>query len=124
MFKLFMQTIQLSVRSVKKTFKSKNGLLYHRGKVHNIIKFTCNLCNKQLDSSSHLTRHIKMVHSKIKPYQCHLCEKGFGEKHELKTHVEAVHQKLKPYICTVCIDKKFSLKSNLKAHIRRYHEGK
>ena len=52
-------------------------------------------------------------------YVCKFCNKGWSAPALLKRHMR-VHTGEKPFFCTKC-DLRFSLKSNLLKHFRRYH---
>ena len=54
--------------------------------------FPCTNCEKQFKRSEHLKRHIRSVHSNIRPYECKYCDKKFSRldnlAQHLKTHVK------------------------------------
>ena len=82
-------------------------------------KLTCYLCNKSFSRKEHLTRHLKSVHFKEKPYQCPHCEKRFAEKSNLKRHVRT-HTGEKSHPCFLC-KKSFTRNDSLKKHVQEVH---
>ncbi|XP_015783927.1 zinc finger and BTB domain-containing protein 24 [Tetranychus urticae] len=52
-------------------------------------------------------------------FRCQTCGKGFTLKGNLKTHVRSVHSDEKPYVCGIC-GRDFSLKGNMNTHMRTH----
>lgn len=52
-------------------------------------------CTKQFKRSEHLKRHIRSVHSNIRPFHCRFCEKKFSRSDNLAQHLKT-HYRLNP----------------------------
>ncbi|KAG7664491.1 MSN4 [[Candida] subhashii] len=50
--------------------------------------FPCAECDKQFKRSEHLKRHIRSVHSNIRPFHCKYCEKKFSRSDNLAQHLK------------------------------------
>ena len=50
-------------------------------------------CNKSFSTSYNLSKHVKVVHLKIKSFRCPRCGRDFGYKHTLRNHL-SLHVKL------------------------------
>lgn len=50
--------------------------------------FPCSECDKQFKRTEHLKRHIRSVHSNIRPYHCHYCERKFSRLDNLAQHIK------------------------------------
>lgn len=50
--------------------------------------FPCTECEKQFKRSEHLKRHIRSVHSNIRPFHCKYCEKKFSRSDNLAQHLK------------------------------------
>ncbi|KAK6459419.1 uncharacterized protein RJT20DRAFT_132553 [Scheffersomyces xylosifermentans] len=50
--------------------------------------FSCSECDKQFKRSEHLKRHIRSVHSNIRPFHCKYCEKKFSRSDNLAQHLK------------------------------------
>ena len=58
----------------------------------------------------------------VKNHKCETCGKVFSLKGNLKKHLKHVHKGIKAYKCYIC-SRTFSQKGNLKIHISSVHEG-
>ena len=56
-------------------------------------KPACSVCGKILSSHASLTRHVKSVHTKERPFKCCLCAKDFVDKYERNRHMKRYHNK-------------------------------
>ncbi|CAG9334401.1 unnamed protein product [Blepharisma stoltei] len=77
-------------------------------------KFTCNICEKLLSSSSALSLH-QQTHAMHKQWQCEVCNKEFSQKAKLVEH-QFRHSGTFPFCCEQC-DKGFYQKDRLKTHL-------
>lgn len=50
--------------------------------------FSCPECDKEFKRTEHLKRHIRSVHSNIRPYHCHYCERKFSRLDNLAQHIK------------------------------------
>ncbi|XP_062243436.1 uncharacterized protein LOC133953522 [Platichthys flesus] len=105
----------------EKTFPDAKGLSRHsqvhsNGKIH-----ICKICGKGFDYSFTLTKHVQMVHEKIKPFVCQLCNKSFFIKQHVEDHIRKTHTGEKPFQCDLC-EKRFPRKVELDVHLR-WHRG-
>ena len=66
----------------------------------------CNLCGKNFNSKSNLSRHLKSLHLQIDKKDCESCNKTFSDAHTLKRHIAIVHEKKGITKCELC-DKNF-----------------
>ena len=98
----------------------KSNLLRHNWTVHKkeASKIKCDLCDYFAFHKSHLKRHKRGVHDKIKE---HVCECGFAtaRKHNLTKHKMVVHLGYKKFKCNACefaaTDKRV-LQNHMKLH--------
>ncbi|XP_008295267.1 probable GPI-anchored adhesin-like protein PGA55 [Stegastes partitus] len=97
-----------------KSFK-RHGRVHRNGRIH-----ICQHCGKGFVYRFGLTKHLQMVHSKIKPFICQVCNKGFFTKRDVEVHVR-IHTGEKPFHCNHC-DKKFTRRVELNVHLR-WHNG-
>ena len=85
-------------------------------------EYQCNLCPKTSLMRSHMKRHIKGVHSKIKDQECDQCEYAAADKGTLSQHKLTMHKSgYKKFKCDTCpytTNKKY----NLKMHIDGVHK--
>ena len=44
-----------------------------------------------------LDKHVRLVHTKERPFSCHLCDSRFGQKVHLERHMNGVHMKDRPH---------------------------
>ena len=62
----------------------------HLEKVH--MGYKCYLCDKELNSSTGLIRHVNNVHSDVLSHKCTFCDKEFGPYYDLRKHTIAEHK--------------------------------
>jgi len=82
--------------------------------------FTCEQCNKNFTSKSHLSAHIGNNCSDGADRQCPYCGKQFRSVATLENH-KRVHTREKPFTCELC-GKAFRTKGNLLEH-KRVHNN-
>ncbi|XP_052896886.1 zinc finger protein 846 [Anopheles moucheti] len=61
----------------------------------------CNICKHMFSNSKILSKHIKTVHLKIKPFVCNVCGYKCARKATLNIHIRQ-HSGLKPLTCKSC----------------------
>ena len=87
--------------------------------------FKCESCVYKTNYKSHLNRHIKAVHNKIKDVICsyNLCNYKCLSKSHLKRHIKQVHAQIKDFKCNYNLcDYKCSTNDDLKKHAKHAHE--
>ena len=99
------------------SFQNENNLTEH-----GLEKHVCDICCKKFKQTSHLRRHIKDVHEKIKDFMCDYCSKRFKNNAAVKRHQEDVHTQNKKWLCDQC-NKRFSSKQTLQNHNRQFHKS-
>ena len=84
----------------------------------------CPLCNRAFVQKSTLTRHIRIVHEKLKPYSCKICKHSFSTKDNIYMHTLRKHpsSNLKPFSCEICIQS-FYNEEALRRHKRKHKKG-
>ena len=80
----------------------------------------CEFCDYKCPKKDRLSRHVRNVHFKEKPYFCHLCEASFGRKDKLKRHLATVHSSDKPFKCDFCPHSS-GRKDKIREHIQSVH---
>ncbi|XP_067354311.1 uncharacterized protein [Channa argus] len=103
-----------------KSFPDSKGLKRH-GRVHRNGRIhVCQQCGKGFVYRFGLTKHLQMVHGRLKPFVCQICNKGFYAKRDVEAHIR-IHTGEKPFHCNLC-DKKFTRRVELNVHLR-WHNG-
>ncbi|KAH8295666.1 hypothetical protein KR018_002569 [Drosophila ironensis] len=81
---------------------------------------TCEICNRKFVNGKTLSKHVKTVHNKIKPFICNVCGKKTARKASLIIHMRQ-HTGEKPLQCGQC---KFSTRDPSVLHKHRQrHSG-
>ncbi|XP_059184913.1 mucin-2 isoform X2 [Centropristis striata] len=93
----------------------RHGRVHRNGRIH-----ICPECGKGFVYRFGLTKHLQMVHTRIKPFICQICNKGFFSKRDVEAHIR-MHTGEKPFHCNLC-DKKFARRVELNVHLR-WHNG-
>ena len=87
-----------------------------------ISTFNCHLCENRFIKGSDLVKHMLAEHLMVK-YTCQLCQKDCGNPRALTLHYNNLHPQQKvDYKCHICIGTKtYSRLSNLEEHYLRFH---
>lgn len=51
----------------------------------------CNECKKGFATVGSYTRHLRMIHYKLKPLSCQVCHHAFYQRSDLKKHIQRQH---------------------------------
>ncbi len=122
------ETFRFLCESCGKSFKSPDGLSYHKALNHPLEEgceppppLSCSECRKCFANQIQLKVHLKNSHQRAKSvYTCTNCipPSTFERKDVFKNHL-ALHEGAKPFTCHIC-DKNFSSRSNLQSHSRTH----
>ena len=101
-----------------KTFSFRENMLRHLRQVHTDLKpFGCKQCKRYFGDSSNLQRHIRMVHLKTR-IPCQICQRSCLDRGDLSRHITEKHAK--PLMCQACkID--FQSLYGLNVHLNKVH---
>ncbi|EDW79318.1 uncharacterized protein Dwil_GK25365 [Drosophila willistoni] len=80
---------------------------------------TCEICSRKFVNGKTLSKHVKTVHNKIKPFICNVCGKKTARKASLIIHMRQ-HTGEKPLHCEQC---KFSTRDPSVLHKHRQRHG-
>ncbi|KAH8327635.1 hypothetical protein KR074_005814 [Drosophila pseudoananassae] len=80
---------------------------------------TCEICSRKFVNGKTLSKHVKTVHNKIKPFICNVCGKKTARKASLIIHMRQ-HTGEKPLQCGAC---KFSTRDPSVLHKHRQRHG-
>ena len=100
-----------------KVFQHRGSYNSHKDSVHD--KNTCSICSKVISGKRNLRRHIRQVHTDVRPYKCDECNQSFGDRGNLKRHEKSKHLKLRDQ-CPQC-EISCSV-GTLQRHIRTFHK--
>ncbi|XP_018336364.1 zinc finger protein 808-like [Agrilus planipennis] len=104
----------------KTKYKSSLQLANHK-RYHSTEKVhMCSFCGRGFTQKKDMLNHEKL-HSDRRDVQCEMCPKRFHTKNYLRSHILVVHtdRSLWKYTCPYC-GRKYAMKSNIDAHIRRH----
>lgn len=79
---------------------------------------TCEICERKFVNGKTLSKHVKSVHLKIKPFICNVCGFKCSRKSVLEVHSRQ-HKKEKPLECNICQFKTRD-QSSLQTHKKRH----
>lgn len=57
------------------------------------VKKYCADCNRSFATVGSYTRHLRMIHYKLRPLNCEICGHAFYQRSDLKKHVQRQHQR-------------------------------
>ncbi|CDQ63770.1 unnamed protein product [Oncorhynchus mykiss] len=63
---------------------------------------SCSQCGKRFKQKGHFQRHMRAVHSNVRPYCCPQCRKCFAQGYDLARHQLRVVVGPPPYSCSTC----------------------
>ena len=86
---------KLTAAKAERTFYEQND------SVRKDKKFKCEQCPYAAGYSSHIKRHIKVVHEKIRDYICGECDYTASKKINLMRHVKEVHEKVRDLVSDI-----------------------
>ena len=82
--------------------------------------WTCRVCSSEHRHPSHLQRHFRETHMRIKQHTCPLCGRMFSRKANMEGHMWRMHAE-DAFLCRAC-SKGFGTKKDLEDH-RCAHSG-
>ena len=106
---------------------TKKELRTHNAEAHEKTlekeeKRSCSQCDYQTEwGKSHLDRHIRAIHDRIKDFQCPFCEISCSQKGNLRLHIDQVHKNIRKFSCEQC-DYKSNFKYDIAKHKKSVHE--
>ena len=80
----------------------------------------CEFCEYKCAKKDRLSRHVRTVHFKDKPYGCLVCDACFGRKDKMKRHMATVHSQERPFKCPYCPHSS-GRKDKIKEHVQSVH---
>ena len=91
-------------------FVNKYALTKHQKDTDHVVKFNCELCDKQFKTKSIMQIHKARIHSDATPYKCGKCEKRFKDagscrRHEANDSVHIRNESMKnnpSLMCNIC----------------------
>uniref|UniRef100_A0A8W7P1R9 C2H2-type domain-containing protein n=1 Tax=Anopheles coluzzii TaxID=1518534 RepID=A0A8W7P1R9_ANOCL len=107
------------------TFRDRASLEWHRNYHRSLnqspkARYTCDVCRKECNSSSHLHLHRK-IHLEHKPYPCtYGCNRSFSSSGNRQKHVARMHTHEKKFHCAQC-GESFIYARQLHTHRERKH---
>lgn len=106
------------LRPVKKVATTKPTKEFSLPKTKYYSEKTCEICERKFVNGKTLSKHVKSVHLKIKPFICNVCGFKCSRKSVLEIHVRQ-HKGEKPLACNIC---PFQTRdqSSLKQHKKRH----
>lgn len=123
--------VDVQVMDRAKTFSQKT--LLDTTKMEFAVRLTCQLCSKELQSSTKLTKHYAKKHQIVRKFECDHCGWRSIRKENLASHITCKHlintfydvyNKERPFKCTFkdC-KKRFKVQAVLRQHTTRTHSG-
>ncbi|CAG2110913.1 unnamed protein product [Medioppia subpectinata] len=97
-------------------------------KKYNYIRekaFVCHYsgCDKRFREREYLLAHIRITHTKERPFGCDVCHKTFPTQSRLKTHQRLHTDTAKPFVCSwVGCDSAFRTNQQLSNHMQSHEQ--
>lgn len=85
----------------QKTFRHSNSLTRHMRAHAGIKNYKCKICQKDFLQSGHLNEHMK-THADGPGHLCTICDRSFKLLLSFKRHMRNVHSSVKPFLCERC----------------------
>ena len=85
---------------------------------------SCLKCNRTFKSKEGLIFHDRVAHREKKSYKCEICGGKFADNYHLKRHISEVHEEKKPFKCEMCNSCYFVGPTTYERHISAVHDGK
>ena len=86
-----------------KRFTQKDQLSHHILTVHGPgTTDKCEICGEEGFGSLRALQDHKNKHNWKRVFDCPRCDKQFGNSSNRDKHIRAVHTKIKPFTCTLC----------------------
>ncbi|CAG9861107.1 unnamed protein product [Phyllotreta striolata] len=109
-------------------FNSVIDLKDHLLKIHNVVDYQCEKCDKIFETNDEYNTHKHNEHKKVsvkRTFTCQVCSTEFDLLKDLTDHCINAHsldeKSIRPYSCELC-QKRFRSSTNLVNH-KLYHEG-
>lgn len=106
------------IRPVKKQPKPSTSKEFTVPQTKYYSEKICEICDRKFVNGKTLSKHVKSVHLKIKPFICNVCGFKCSRKSVLEVHSRQ-HKKEKPLQCNVCQFKTRD-QSSLETHKKRH----
>ena len=105
----------------KPSYTVKVNLEKHKEKVHEGIRYNCDLCGMKFTERFTLKRHQISKHSneKTKMLQCDKCNKYYMSKDAFQRHKRIIHGNV-IFKCEIC-NKEFNTKTRFSTHMEFIH---
>ncbi|CAG2121898.1 unnamed protein product, partial [Medioppia subpectinata] len=113
-----------STTPLKRRYKEKT-ILSANGKRFRPKNFICDYigCDKQFDENENLLAHIRVRHTKERPFECDVCHKTFPTLRYLKSHQKLHTDTAKPFVCSwVGCDSAFRINQCLVDHMQTHQQ--
>lgn len=80
----------------------------------------CEFCEYRCPKKDRMSRHVRNVHYKEKPFGCSMCDACFGRKDKMKRHMATVHSRERPFKCDFCSHSS-GRKDKIREHVQSVH---